>query len=75
MLCTIMVGPWKLASEIGLHHGRHHAWAMDALDVIMLGPWMLSCRYWCRHCQDCQGSASRAQKPPHSNGVLNHVES
>ena len=44
---VIMVGPWQCRKHVD--HGRHHAWAMDALfsseqktmDVIMLGPWIL----------------------------------
>ena len=29
-----MVGPWMLSSQNGLHHGRHHVWAMDVSSQI-----------------------------------------
>ena len=43
---VIMVGPWMPSSQIGLDHGRHHGWAMDALLSGRIREWTSS---WLGH--------------------------
>ena len=38
-----MFRPRMLSSQIGLDHGRHHVWAMDALFPVRVKPWTSSC--------------------------------
>ena len=41
-IAAITVGPWMLASQNALDHGRDHGWAMDALFLERIRAWTIS---------------------------------